>query len=218
MKPVCAAALFAASGAATPSIAPRPKRAGSRAIFFSSMYAANDESAGPVPGRMPKSDPTAVPRTVGQAEALTSSALGISRGTLSVNTTRGSVDSSVITISATAKSPTAITVKPMPSMSSGTPKAKRTWPELTSAPTIPSKRPSATIARPFTASPCASTAEPTSPISISAQYSHGPNFSAHSPSGGPTSAMSSVPTQPAKNDASAATASAGPARPCRAIW
>ena len=37
MNPVCAAALFAASGAATPSIAPRPKRSGSCASFFSSM-------------------------------------------------------------------------------------------------------------------------------------------------------------------------------------
>ena len=37
MNEVWAAALFAASGAATPSIAPLPKRCGSRASFFSSM-------------------------------------------------------------------------------------------------------------------------------------------------------------------------------------
>ena len=36
MKLVCAPALFALSGAATPSTAPRPKRAGSRETFFSS--------------------------------------------------------------------------------------------------------------------------------------------------------------------------------------
>ena len=35
MKEVCAPALFAASGEATPSIAPLPKRDGSLAIFFS---------------------------------------------------------------------------------------------------------------------------------------------------------------------------------------
>ena len=35
-KLVCAPALLAASGAATPSIAPLPKREGSAAIFFSS--------------------------------------------------------------------------------------------------------------------------------------------------------------------------------------
>ena len=72
MKPVCAAALFAASGAATPSIAPLPKREGSRASFFSSMYAANEDSAGPVPGSMPKSAPTKVPRTVGHEESFKS--------------------------------------------------------------------------------------------------------------------------------------------------
>ena len=36
MKQVCAAALFAASGPATPSGAPRPKRSGVRDSFFSS--------------------------------------------------------------------------------------------------------------------------------------------------------------------------------------
>ena len=36
MHPVGAPALFALSGAATPSTAPRPKRAGSRETFFSS--------------------------------------------------------------------------------------------------------------------------------------------------------------------------------------
>ena len=36
MKLVCAPALLAASGPATPSIAPLPKREGSRASFFSS--------------------------------------------------------------------------------------------------------------------------------------------------------------------------------------
>jgi hypothetical protein len=35
MNEVCAPALLADSGAATPSIAPLPKRAGSRAIVFS---------------------------------------------------------------------------------------------------------------------------------------------------------------------------------------
>ena len=37
MNEVCAAALLADSGPATPSIAPLPKRDGSRAIFFSTM-------------------------------------------------------------------------------------------------------------------------------------------------------------------------------------
>ena len=37
MNEVCAAALLADSGPATPSIAPLPKREGSLAIFFSSV-------------------------------------------------------------------------------------------------------------------------------------------------------------------------------------
>ena len=37
MNPACAPALFAASGPATPSTAPCPKRDGSRASFFSML-------------------------------------------------------------------------------------------------------------------------------------------------------------------------------------
>ena len=37
MNEVCAPALFADSGPATPSIAPLPKREGSRAMLFSTM-------------------------------------------------------------------------------------------------------------------------------------------------------------------------------------
>ena len=46
----------------------------------------------------------------------------------------------------------------------------------------------------------------------------GPNFSATSASGGATSAIRKVQTVPAKNDPIAAVASATPARPLRAIW
>ena len=66
--------------------------------------------------------------------------------------------------------------------------------------------------------PCASTIEATSPSTISEKYSAGPNFSATSASGGENSAISSVQTVPAKNDAIAAVASAFPACPWRAIW
>jgi hypothetical protein len=74
------------------------------------------------------------------------------------------------------------------------------------------------MASDFTMSPCASTAAATSPISISEKYSGEPNLSATSASGGPATAMSSVPTVPAKKEPMAAIASAGPARPWRAIW
>ncbi len=66
--------------------------------------------------------------------------------------------------------------------------------------------------------PCASTVAATRPNTISEKYSDGPNLSATSASGGAASAMINVDTQPAKNEPSAATASAGPARPWRAIW
>ena len=83
---------------------------------------------------------------------------------------------------------------------------------------MPSSSPITTMASDLTMSPCASTAAATRPISISEKYSGAPNFSAISASGGPASAISSVPKVPAKNEPIAAMASAGPARPCRAIW
>ena len=64
MNEVCAAALLALSGAATPSIAPRPNRDGSLAIFFSSVYAANDAITAPPPGRMPRIEPSTAISTV----------------------------------------------------------------------------------------------------------------------------------------------------------
>jgi hypothetical protein len=66
--------------------------------------------------------------------------------------------------------------------------------------------------------PWACTVAATSPSTISEKYSAGPNLSATSASGGAATAMSSVATQPAKNEPMAQVASAGPARPWRAIW
>ena len=56
-------------------------------------------------------------------------------------------------------------------------------------------------------SPWASTAAATKPINISEKYSGEPNFRAISAIGGPNSAISSVHTQPAKNELIAAIAS-----------
>ncbi len=102
-------------------------------------------------------------------------------------------------------------------MSSGTPKANRAAPELTSVPTRPSSSPSTTIAIAFSSDPWASTTAPINPRIISEQYSAGPNFSASSDSGMATVATKTVATQPAKNEPSAAMASAAPACPLRAI-
>jgi len=65
--------------------------------------------------------------------------------------------------------------------------------------------------------PWASTTAAMRPSSISEKYSGAPNDWPTLASGGAKVAISVVETQPAKNEASAATASAAPARPCRAI-
>ena len=121
-------------------------------------------------------------------------------------------------ISVMPNMPIATTTNPIPSERSGRSNAKRITPVLTSVPTNPSRRPNTTIATALMSEPCASTVAPTNPNTISEKYSAGPNWSATSASGGAAVAMISVATHPAKNEPSAATASAGPARPRRAIW
>ena len=66
--------------------------------------------------------------------------------------------------------------------------------------------------------PCASATEAMRPSTISEKYSAEPNFNATRASGGAAMARSSVATEPAKKEPSAAVESAGPARPCLAIW
>ena len=66
--------------------------------------------------------------------------------------------------------------------------------------------------------PCASTTAATRPSTKSEKYSGAPNDWPTIASGGENIAINAVEKQPAKNDPSAAMASAAPARPCRAIW
>ena len=106
----------------------------------------------------------------------------------------------------------------MPSVSSRMPKVKRVPPVLPSVPTRPTSRPSTIIATALTTEPCASTTAATRPSSISEKYSGAPNDWPTLASGGAKPAISAVEMQPAKNEPIAATASAAPARPCRAIW
>src|ERR671938_1672099 len=98
----CASALFADSGPATPSIAPRPKRDGSFATFFSIMYEENDAIDGPVPGSTPKNAPSAVPRQIEPNDCLMSAHVGHRFVTFLVNTVRSSVSPRFDTISDTA--------------------------------------------------------------------------------------------------------------------
>ena len=121
-------------------------------------------------------------------------------------------------ISARPNTPIATATKPMPSVSSGTPKLNRAMPEFTSVPTNPSNKPSTIIAIAFSTEPCASTTAAMRPKVISEKYSAGPNLKAICASGGAATANKIVATVPAKKDPNAAVARAGPARPCRAIW
>ena len=70
----------------------------------------------------------------------------------------------------------------------------------------------------LTTEPRASTTAAIRPQTISEKYSAGPNCRAIAASGGAATVISSVAIEPAKNDPMAAIPSAGPARPCRAIW
>src|SRR5229473_7859111 len=87
-----------------------------------------------------------------------------------------------------------------------------------SEPTIDNSSPNITMASALRSEPLASTTAKHRPSVISEKYSAGPNNSATEVSGPPSAATSTVDTQPAKNDPIAAMASAGPARPCFAIW
>ena len=66
--------------------------------------------------------------------------------------------------------------------------------------------------------PRASTTAKMRPITMSEKYSAGPKTRASFVSGTPSAAIITVATQPAKKEPSAATPSATPARPWRAIW
>ena len=90
-------------------------------------------------------------------------------------------------------------------------------PLLTSMPTSPSSSPTSTIATAFSGAPCASTTAPVRPSTIRLKYSGALNLSASQVIGALAVAITMVATVPAKNEAIAAIASAGPARPCLAI-
>ena len=114
--------------------------------------------------------------------------------------------------------PMAIGTKLMPSLMSGMPKVMRGTPELTSTPTRPSSTPTTIMAIALGGEPCASTTAPSRPRMMRLTVSTAVNLSAKAASGRLSSAMTTVATVPAKNEAMAAMASAEPARPCRAIW
>src|SRR5438552_959424 len=120
---------------------------------------------------MPRNEPSAVPRITGAQARLKSSRVGHRFFTSLVKISRLSFNSRLATISAVPNMPIATMTKPMPSESSGMLKVKRSTPELTSVPTMPSSRPNATIAIALMSEPCASTVAATRPNTISEKYS-----------------------------------------------
>jgi len=114
--------------------------------------------------------------------------------------------------------PMAIGTKLTPSLMSAMPKVMRGTPELTSTPMRPTNTPTTIMAIALAGEPCASTTAPSRPSTMRLTVSTAVNFSANAASGRLSSAITTVATVPAKNEAMAAMASAEPARPCLAIW
>ena len=76
IMPPPAAALLAASGPATPSMAPVPSSARCLLTFFSTPYETNEAMVAAGPGIRPTRKPSTVPRTIGGTERRISSRLG----------------------------------------------------------------------------------------------------------------------------------------------
>jgi len=122
MNEVCAPALLADSGPATPRMLPSPKGTspGRPRTFFSTVYAANDDSSAPPPGSTPRMEPSAVPRSTAGTMSLKSCAVGHRPLTSLVKTSRCSAGRPRLAmISPKPKTPMAMATKPMPSVSSG---------------------------------------------------------------------------------------------------
>ena len=129
---------------------------------------------------MPSTEPKPVPRKIAQNDWRRSSRVGSTLPMREVKISCLSLRSRLITTSAMPKNAMAIATKPMPSLSSGWPKAKRTVPELTSVPTRPSRMPRQTMAIALMREPRASTTAAMSPNTMRENYSAGPNLSATS--------------------------------------
>ncbi|GAB3960102.1 hypothetical protein GCM10027614_81040 [Micromonospora vulcania] len=125
MNDVCAAALLADSGPATPSIAPRPNSCGRLEIRFSTAYEVNEARTWPPPGRTPSAAPRPVPRRIGPTVRRRSARVGQRFVTLLMTAVRVCSFSRFRRISATPNMPTATDTKSMPPYSSRWSKTNR---------------------------------------------------------------------------------------------
>lgn len=135
------AALFAASGPATPSIRPVPNSSGCFDRRFSMAYETNVEMMWAAPGRMPIRKPTTEPRRIGPTERVQSSRVGRSAESFGLMTSRITFCSTFTRISATPNRPIATARKLTPSPSSTRPCVNRAKPERWSMPTIATASP-----------------------------------------------------------------------------
>ena len=106
----------------------------------------------------------------------------------------------------------------MPSISSTWPKVRRGCAVMLSSPITPSTTPMQAINSAFAIEPCVRKVSTTRPSTIRLKYSAGPNAIATLASFGATSISATSAKVPAKNEPNAEMPSAGPARPCLAIW
>ena len=126
MNEVCAAALLADSGPATPSMAPLPNFSGCFDTRFSTEYDVNEARMWPPPGSTPRADPSAVPRSTGPVIRRASSRLSHRFSTFFVTRlSERSRRSRLRMISARPNRPTAIDTKSRPPYSSRTPNVNR---------------------------------------------------------------------------------------------
>src|SRR5690554_275759 len=145
-KAVIAAALFADSGLATPSIAPLPKRSGCLDTFFSTAYPMNDAIAAPVPGNAPRTEPMPPPLITGKKLRLTSARDG--KRLFRFNEYAVDWEGLLILLitSEIPNTPIARTTILIPSMRGTAPKSNLDTPEATSLPTVPNSIPTTTMA------------------------------------------------------------------------
>jgi hypothetical protein len=171
----------------------------------------------PTPGIRPRKKPIAVPRSTGSADRRASSGpRNRSRSRVPIGL-KGTSRSRLSRISPTPKSPIATITTLMPDISSSRPNVKRGAPATGSMPTMAIRSPITAETRASTIDRPARLLTSDRPTSISAKNSGGPNFNASLVSGTASSTRPSVATMPPTNEPSAATVSAGPARPWRAI-
>ena len=145
-----AAALFAASGPATPSIAPCPNSSGCLVSRRSTLYERTVGISAPPAGSAPSGKPSADPRSHGFQDRDQSArpSHGRPAGTTVPVVCRSRLATQIA--SPKANSPTATTTTSTPSSSCGTPKVIRACPVWVSMPTRPMARPRPRLARPRT--------------------------------------------------------------------